>query len=104
MMLKFRALFVFVVLVPIFGVTHCLTHWKITDSGRIESTKDSAFTLSRPYDLAAFVKQIDRYERLNTLKQILASKETITKRDSYKSIKFIFIIYNVILNVLNLLN
>lgn len=78
----FYSLFVF------FSLTSeccCVTHWKITDSGRVESNDDSAFALLRPYDLAAFIKQVDRFERLNFLKKILASKDTISKRDSYKN-------------------
>jgi len=62
----------------------CATHWRITDSGRIESNDDSAFSLLRPYDLAAFIKQVERQERLDVLKGILDSKDTLKKRDSYK--------------------
>jgi hypothetical protein len=76
--------FVFVLCAFVSSV-QSVTHWKITDPGRIESNRDSAFTLVRPYDLAAFINQVDRFERLSILKEILASKDTITKRDSYKS-------------------
>ncbi len=62
----------------------CSTHWKITDSGRIEPNDDSDFSLLRPYDLAAFIKQVERHKRLNILKDILESKDAVRKRDSYK--------------------
>ena len=64
---------------------NCVTHWKITDDGRVESNEDSAFTLNRPYDLAAFLQQTQRFDRLNELNKILASREVMTKKDSYKS-------------------
>lgn len=67
----------------------CVTHWKITNDGRIESNEDSAFTLMRPYDLAAFILQTQRFDRVNELNTILASREMITKRDSHKSKAFI---------------
>ena len=51
------------------------THWHVTENGRIESQEDSPFTLLRPYDLAAFLKQVNRLERLKALKEIIASKE-----------------------------
>lgn len=64
---------------------NCVTHWKITDDGRIESNEDSAFTLNRPYDLAAFLRQTQSFDRLNELNKILASREVMTKKDSYKN-------------------
>jgi len=53
----------------------CITHWHVTESGRIESKEDSPYTLLRPYDLAAFLKQVHRIERLESLKEIISSKE-----------------------------
>ena len=69
----------------LFESIKCVTHWKVTESGRIESKEDSMFTLLRPYDLAAFIKQADRLQRLNLLRDILQSKEFTTKRDTAKS-------------------
>ena len=57
------------------SISSCITHWHVTETGRIESKEDSPFTLLRPYDLAAFLKQMNRLERLDTLKEIIASKE-----------------------------
>ena len=62
--------------------SNCVTHWKVTETGRIEAKDDSLYTLQRPYDLAAFLKQDDRVQRLNYIKRLLASKDVITKRDS----------------------
>jgi len=53
----------------------CITHWHVTESGRIESKEDSPYTLLRPYDLAAFLKQVHRIERLENVKEIISSKE-----------------------------
>lgn len=58
------------------------THWKVTETGRIEGKDDSEFTLLRPYDLHAFIKQSDRLKRLTYLKELLAIKESTSKRDS----------------------
>ena len=63
----------------------CITHWKITETGRIESNEDSMFTLVRPYDLAAFMKQANRIDRLNVLKYLLALKESITTAEAQTS-------------------
>lgn len=52
----------------------CFTHWKVTEKGRIELENDSIYTLLRPYDLASFIKQSERIKRLDTLKQIIKSK------------------------------
>lgn len=60
------------------SLSSCITHWHVTETGRIESKEDSPYTLLRPYDLAAFLKQVKRLERLETLKEIISSKE-ITK-------------------------
>jgi hypothetical protein len=56
-------------------LTECSTHWRVTESGRIESHDDSPFTLLRPYDLVVFMKQADRAKRLEQLKKIITSKE-----------------------------
>jgi hypothetical protein len=61
------------------------THWRVTESGRIESTDNSVFTLMRPYDLAAFIKQAKRLQRIDELKQLLASKDIISFRESLSS-------------------
>ena len=71
--------------------TCAITHWKITESGRIESNLDSPFSLLRPYDLAAFLKQSYRLERLEILKELISSKDILSKRDPTKSI-IIFLI------------
>ena len=71
----------------------CVTHWKITETGRIESNEDSMFTLVRPYDLAAFMKQANRIDRLDVLKHLLALKESITTAESQTS-KYCFIFYS----------
>ena len=67
------------------------THWRVTESGRIETKDDSEFTLLRPYDLHAFIKQAERLERLTLLKTLLASKESTTKRDATKGNLDLFI-------------
>jgi hypothetical protein len=72
------------------SVVNCLTHWKVTESGRIETQEDTVFTLLRPYDLAAFLKQSNRLERLNVLKDLLASKEFASKKDLTQSIFFFY--------------
>lgn len=66
----------------LFAYSDCITHWKVTETGRIEAKDDSLYTLQRPYDLAAFLKQDDRVQRLNYIKKLLAAKDVITKRDS----------------------
>lgn len=65
-------------------ICKCSTHWKVTELGRIESVDDSPFTLLRPYDLAAFMQQMSRAERLDELKKIIASKEILTKKEPSK--------------------
>ncbi len=62
--------------------TASVTHWKTTESGRIESEEDSPFSLLRPYDLAAFLKQFTRLERLNFLKDLISSRDLINKKDA----------------------
>ena len=66
----------------LYTFSQCVTHWKVTETGRIEAKEDSLYTLQRPYDLAAFLKQDDRIQRLNYIKKLLASKDVITKRDA----------------------
>ena len=70
------------IIIYLFTSSDCITHWKVTETGRIEAKDDSLYTLQRPYDLAAFLKQDDRIQRLNYIKRLLASKDVITKRDS----------------------
>jgi hypothetical protein len=72
------------------------THLKLTESNNIEFEFDSKFTILRPYDLNAFIKQSERSERLNILKDMISSKETIKKSEpSYsKGIKNLINLYN----------
>lgn len=63
------------------SICSCVTHWRVTETGRIESKEDSDFTLLRPYDLTSFLKQSSRLERLEVLKEIINSKDISTKRD-----------------------
>ena len=44
-----------------------VTHWVVTERGRIQASPDSAFQLRRPYDLAALFQQM---ERANELKDV----------------------------------
>lgn len=41
----------------IFYVSQAITHWVVTEEGRIQAQFDSVFLLKRPYDLVAFLKQ-----------------------------------------------
>lgn len=72
------------------------THLKLTESNNIEFEFDSKFTILRPYDLNAFIKQSERSERLNILKDMISSKETIKKSEpSYsKGKKNLINLYN----------
>ncbi len=72
-----------------------ITHWKITETGRIESNDDSPFSLLRPYDLAAFIKQSYRLERLELLKELISSKDVLSKRDPSKSIFLLYLDKNI---------
>jgi hypothetical protein len=63
----------------------CFTHWRVTELGRIEYNAESSFTLIRPYDMASFVRQVERLKRLNTLKDLIQTKDNDTKRESRKS-------------------
>ena len=68
-----------------------VTHWKIAESGRIVDTsslepmESSPFTLLRPYDLAAFMRQAERFDRLSQLKSLINVKDLLSKRESIKS-------------------
>jgi len=60
--------------------SNCVTHWKLND-GTIEAISSSIYTLQRPYDLISFVKQDERAQRLTEIKNILSSRDIISKRD-----------------------
>ncbi|RNA02773.1 tetratricopeptide repeat 17-like [Brachionus plicatilis] len=67
-------LYFIILLVHFIKNINCFTHWKVTEEGRIELDSNSIYTLLRPYDLASFLKQSERLQRLDFLKQIIASK------------------------------
>jgi hypothetical protein len=75
---------IYFILTILFVNVICRTHWKLTETGRIENKDDSDFTLLRPYDFHAFIKQTFRFQRLAELKELLACKKSTTKRDSGK--------------------
>lgn len=83
-MLPFMTVFLLLLLSN--NLVICVTHWKVTESGRIEAKDDSVYTLQRPFDLASFLKQDERVERLNDIKKLLSSKDIVNNRDSKSKI------------------
>jgi hypothetical protein len=79
-----------IVLITLIVKSSAITHWKITETGRIESNQDSPFSLLRPYDLAAFMKQSYRLKRLELLKELISSIDVLTKKEPTKSILIYF--------------
>ena len=73
---------IYLLITQLFDKSLCKTHWKVTESGRIEINDDSEFTLLRPYDLHAFVKQSERSQRLKELRDVLALKKPTKKSES----------------------
>ncbi|XP_053384178.1 tetratricopeptide repeat protein 17-like isoform X3 [Mercenaria mercenaria] len=51
------------------------THWVVTEDGKVQSQMDSVFNMKRPYDLVAFMKQEERANMLDKLKQELLSRK-----------------------------
>jgi hypothetical protein len=64
----------------------CFTHLETSsEHDFIYLNEDSPFTLLRSYDLASFIKQGQRVNRLNYLKKLIHSKDILAKRESRKS-------------------
>ncbi|XP_060560809.1 tetratricopeptide repeat protein 17-like, partial [Ruditapes philippinarum] len=51
------------------------THWVVTEDGKVQAQMDSVFNMKRPYDLVAFMKQEERANMLDKLKQELLSRK-----------------------------
>jgi hypothetical protein len=79
---------VLVILSVLFKMLSCVTHWKLSESGQIKPVDESPFTMLRPYDLVAFLEQIERLERLNIINSILSNNDL--KRNENKSLKNVF--------------
>lgn len=85
MTIKSRNILLIIILLAFKRTVESVTHWKITEHGRLELMDDSPFTLLRPYDLAAFVRQAERFDRLSQLKSLVNVKELLSKRESIKA-------------------
>lgn len=72
---------VLIICANLIAFASCFTHWRVTEQGRLETKEDSVFTLLRPYDLASFLKQAERLDRLNYLKEVISAKEISTKKE-----------------------
>ncbi|OWF35392.1 tetratricopeptide repeat protein 17-like isoform X2 [Mizuhopecten yessoensis] len=58
------------------------SHWVVTEEGLVRAQADTVFNLRRPYDLVAFMKQDDRTEMLEGLKEeLLTRKDEIDKNE-----------------------
>ncbi|KAK0055172.1 tetratricopeptide repeat protein 17 [Biomphalaria pfeifferi] len=57
-------------------------HWIVTEDGKIQAQVDSVYSMRRPYDLVAFMKQEERANMLNSLKkELLSRKDEIDKNE-----------------------
>jgi hypothetical protein len=66
--------------------SNCITHWKFNkDNGLIEPIHNSLYTLQRPYDLVSFIKQDERINRLDYIKDILSTKELTKQQEQQQS-------------------
>ncbi|XP_071035122.1 tetratricopeptide repeat protein 17 isoform X2 [Parasteatoda tepidariorum] len=72
----------FTCLLIIFNECTALTHWIVTEDGRIQAQMDSVFSLKRPYDVVALMQQEKRAVLIEELKQqLMIQKEEIDRRE-----------------------
>jgi hypothetical protein len=68
-------------LILLLTLAECSTHWKVTESGRLESKEEATFTLLRPYDLATLLKQVNRAKYMQDLKVTINKRDAISRQD-----------------------
>jgi hypothetical protein len=62
---------VIVIFIDVIRSVNSINYWKVTENGRIEANKNSFFTIQKPNDLVVFIKQNERLNRLNFIKDLL---------------------------------
>ncbi|XP_047111144.1 tetratricopeptide repeat protein 17 isoform X1 [Schistocerca piceifrons] len=69
-----------VVIYSVFTRCFAVTHWVVTENGRIQAQLDSAFHLRRPYDLFALLEQESRVRAIDHLHHDLISRKAAIDR------------------------
>ncbi|KAK3103819.1 hypothetical protein FSP39_022148 [Pinctada imbricata] len=58
------------------------SHWIVTEDGRVQAQLDTVYSMRRPYDLVAFMRQEERAHMLHDLKEeLLSRKDEIDKNE-----------------------
>lgn len=68
------------------GFAESVTHLRVNkDTDLIEHVHDSAFTLQRPFDLVALLNQIERSYRVDKIKALITSIESVDNFNTCKT-------------------
>ncbi|CAH0560129.1 unnamed protein product [Brassicogethes aeneus] len=81
-----KLLLVVLIILKLFSQNGAVTHWVVTETGRIQAYMESPYDMRRPYDLLALMEQEKRHEEISSLYNDLIVSKLIIE-DKWSSLE-----------------